>query len=102
MAWDEKTQRYILGPPVMSGAEAASGFEDWNPTSELNYWAYGLNIAQHWRERLGLPREQTWDQILQHLSRPPVAKGVYIDAESASGPLEPGALQRPLDSTRLV
>jgi hypothetical protein len=84
-AWDEKTQRYILGPPIMSGAEAESGFADWNPTSELNYWALALEIAQKWRERLGLPREQNWEHVLQHLSRPPVVNGVYIDAESHPG-----------------
>jgi hypothetical protein len=83
VVWDEKTRRYILGPPVMSGAEAASGFQDWNPTSELNYWAFALKTAQKWRERLGMPREPRWDHILQHLSRPPVADGLYIDAESA-------------------
>ena len=82
VAWDEQTGRYILGPPVMSGAEGGSGFDSWNSTSELNYWAMSLQIAQAWRERLGLPREPKWDQVLQHLSRPPVKDGVYIDAES--------------------
>lgn len=38
VAWDEQTGRYILGPPVMSGAEGGSGFDSWNSTSELNYW----------------------------------------------------------------
>ena len=82
VAWDEKSGRYILGPPVMSGAEGNSGFVSWNSTSELNYWAMSLEIAQHWRERLGLTREPNWDHILKHLSRPPIVDGVYIDAES--------------------
>jgi len=82
MAWDEATQRYIMGPPVMSGAEHNSGFDCWNTTSELNYWAMSLDIAQRWRERLGLRREPSWDRILAKLSRPPVVDGVYVDAES--------------------
>lgn len=82
VAWDESTGRYILGPPVMSGAEGNSGFESWNSTSELNYWTMSLQIAQQWRERLGLEREAQWDHVLAHLSRPPVKDGVYIDAES--------------------
>lgn len=82
MAWDEATHRYVMGPPVMSGAEGNSGFESWNSTSELNYWAMSLEIAQRWRERLGQRREPAWDHILEHLSRPPTKDGVYIDAES--------------------
>ena len=82
VAWDDKTGRYILGPPVMSGAEGNNGFASWNSTSELNYWAMGLEIAQKWRERLGLPRDPKWDDILTHLSRPPIQDGVYIEAES--------------------
>jgi protein-glucosylgalactosylhydroxylysine glucosidase len=82
VAWEEKSGRYILGPPVMSGAEGNSGFESWNSTSELNYWAMSLEIAQKWRQRLGITRDPQWDHILAHLSRPPIAEGVYIDAES--------------------
>ena len=82
MAWDETTQRYIMGPPVMSGAEHDSGFDGWNSTSELNYWAMSLDIAQKWRERLDMQREPAWDRILAKLSRPPVVDGVYIDVES--------------------
>lgn len=82
VAWDDAAQRYIMGPPVMSGAEGNSGFGSWNSTSELNYWAMSLEIAQRWRERLGLAREPKWDHILQHLSHPSIKDGVYIDAES--------------------
>jgi len=82
VAWDEKSGRYILGPPVMSGAEGNSGFESWNSTSELNYWAMSLEIAQRWRERLGLARDVKWDHIMAHLSRPLIVDGVYVDAES--------------------
>ena len=82
VAWDAKNGRYILGPPVMSGAEGNSGFQSWNSTSELTYWAMSLRIAQKWRERLGLSRDPQWDHILTHLSTPPIRGGVYIDAES--------------------
>jgi hypothetical protein len=98
VAWDALSGRYILGPPVMSGAEGNSGFESWNATSELNYWALSLQIAQSWRERLGLPRDPKWDHILTHLSRPPVKDGVYLDAESHPGvwnQSRPGHFLRP-------
>jgi hypothetical protein len=80
--WDASTNRYILGPPVMSGAEGNSGFESWNATSELNYWAMSLRIAKKWRERLDLPKDEKLEHVIAHLSMPPVVNGVYIDAES--------------------
>jgi len=82
VTWDEKTQRYILGPPVMSGAEGNNGFESWNSTSELNYWAMSLEISKKWRARLGLSVNERLEHVLTNLSRPPVINDVYIDAES--------------------
>ena len=80
--WDETTGRYILGPPVMSGAEGNSGFESWNATSELNYWTMSLLITKKWRERLGMSADEKLEHVLTHISTPPVVDGVYIDAES--------------------
>ncbi len=80
--WDEATSRYILGPGVMSGAEGNSGFESWNSTSELNYWAMSFQIAQKWRNRLHLPQDEKLEHVIKHLSRPPIVHGLYIDAES--------------------
>jgi hypothetical protein len=56
--------------------------ETYNATFELAYWAWGLQTAQAWRERLGLPREPAWDQVLAGLSPLPVVDGVYVNAES--------------------
>lgn len=80
--WDGASRRYMLGPPLISGAEGSHSPDAWNPTSDLNYWAMGLEIALSWRQRLGLPAEKKWAHVLAHLSRPPVRNGVYIDAES--------------------
>jgi hypothetical protein len=82
VAWDKATNRYILGPGVMSGAEGNSGFESWNATSELNYWAMSLSIAKKWRERMELPPDEKLNHVIARLSKPPIVGGVYIDAES--------------------
>ena len=42
--------------------------------------------GQFWRERLGLPREPKWDEILAKLSKPPVVEGLCVDAENAICP----------------
>lgn len=80
--WDAALKRYVLGPPLMSGAEGTRGFDCWNSTSELNYWALALQMAQKWRARLGMPEDEKIAHVLKNISKPPVVDGVYIDAES--------------------
>lgn len=84
--WDAKTGRYVLGPPLLTGSEASNWRTTCNSTVELSYWFYGLRTAQLWRERLGLPREPKWDEILAKLSQPPVVDGLCVDAENAICP----------------
>jgi hypothetical protein len=83
---DEKTGRYVLGPPLLTGSEASNWRTTCNSTVELSYWFYGLRTAQLWRERLGLPRETKWDEVLAKLSKPPVVDGLCVDAENAICP----------------
>ena len=42
--------------------------QTFNPTFELTYWRWALEMAQKWRQRLNLPREKKWDAILQDLA----------------------------------
>ncbi len=53
--WDEANQRYVLGPPLQSAQERFDKATMINPTYELTYWRFGLETAQQWRVRLGLP-----------------------------------------------
>ncbi len=80
--FDEKTQRYVLGPPVIPAQENHPPRETWNPTFELEYWNFGLKTAQAWRERLGLKRIAKWDDVFNKLSRLPVGEGVYLAHEN--------------------
>lgn len=53
---------------------------------ELAYWRYGLDIAQQWRERQGLPRHEAWDNIISNLAPlPQNADGIL----TAGRPLYP-------------
>lgn len=80
--WDEAGQRYVLGPPLIPAQELHPPRTTFNPTFELAYWRFGLEAAQRWRERLGLPREEAWDHVLAHLSELPMRDGLYTNAES--------------------
>jgi hypothetical protein len=80
--WDEKGQRYVLGPPLWIAQEIYDQATSMNPTYELSYWARGLEIAQEWRERLGLPRDPEWEKQRTHLSKLPQKDGKYVALES--------------------
>ncbi len=81
--FDAKNNRYILGPPVIPAQENHPARETWNPVYELEYWRYGLKKANEWRERLGLKRNEKWDEIVKKLSPLPIKDGVYIAHENA-------------------
>ncbi len=81
--WDASARRYVLGPPLIPAQEIHPARTTFNPTFELAYWAFGLEAAQRWRERLGLPREADWDRVLRGLSALPMRDGLYVNAESA-------------------
>jgi protein-glucosylgalactosylhydroxylysine glucosidase len=86
--WDDRNSRYVLGPPLIPAQEIYKPDSTMNPAFELSYWAYGLKVAQQWRERLGLPRVAKWDQVIRHLSKLPAKSGLYQNAETALNTFE--------------
>ncbi|TYQ18845.1 UNVERIFIED_ORG: hypothetical protein JN05_02034 [Zoogloea ramigera] len=80
--WEASGQRYLLGPPLWIAQEIYDQRTSMNPAYELSYWARGLEIAQQWRERLGLARDAGWEQKRTHLSPLPVKDGKYVALES--------------------
>lgn len=81
--WDEQGSRYVLGPPLIPAQEIYAPDSTMNPAFELSYWKFGLQTAQHWRERLGLERDKRWEHVLQHLSELPEHNGFYQNTETA-------------------
>ena len=51
---------------------------------ELAYWHYGLETAQRWRERQGLPRHPAWDDILHKLPPLPQQDSIYTAGKPLS------------------
>ena len=83
--WDEKDRRYVLGPPVAPAQEIHSPVKTFNPTFELEYFYFGLQVAQMWRERLGMNRNSQWEKVLKNLSILPHKDGCYVAVESSPG-----------------
>jgi hypothetical protein len=73
--------RYVLGPPMKTVSENADTHTTHNPTFELAYWRFGLNTAQLWRQRMGLPADPKWTDVLTRLSPLPVQDGLYLMQE---------------------
>jgi hypothetical protein len=80
--YDKKAQRYILGPPMIPAQENFDPLTTFNPTFELEYWRFGIGTAQRWRERMELPKNPKWDDVLFRLSKLPESQGIYLAAES--------------------
>ncbi|MDB5211416.1 MAG: hypothetical protein JWQ30_2243, partial [Sediminibacterium sp.] len=80
--YDKKTDRYNLGKGLIPAQECFDAVSTFNPTYELAYWSWGLEIAQQWRVRSGMKRKKEWDLILQKLAPLPQKNGVYLATES--------------------
>lgn len=81
-SWDAAKKRYNLGKGLIPAQECFDAVTTFNPTYELAYWHWALNVAQQWRQRLGMPRKAEWDKIINNLAALPQANGVYLATES--------------------
>jgi hypothetical protein len=82
--YDAAKNRYILGKGVIPAQERFKAEETFNPTYELVYWHWALTVAQQWRERLHLPRNKKWDDVLKRLSPLPVQDDKYLFTENGT------------------
>ena len=81
-SYNAQTKKYNLGKGLIPAQECFDAAKTFNPTYELAYWSWALNVAQQWRVRLGMKREEKWDKIINNLAPLPVANGVYLATES--------------------
>ena len=72
-----------LGPPVMPAQEFYDTATTFDPTFELAYWWWGLELAQQWREHRGEDRDAAWTDVQHRLARPRVVEGRYVPVGSS-------------------
>ncbi len=80
---DSSLNRYILGPPLIPAQECFDAETTINPSFELAYWYWGLQVAQKWRERTGLPPDEKWQAVINNLAEIPVKDSLYLFSENA-------------------
>ncbi len=81
--FDSTGTKVRLGPPLIPAQESLEKEKTFNPPFELAYWHWGLSVAQKWRERMGLPPDKNWQNVIDNI--PPFVQkdGLYLAAESA-------------------
>ncbi len=75
---------YHLCPPLIPAQEHFRATETSDPAFELAYWHWGLQIAQKWRERLGMETDENWQQVIDNLAPIPEAKEYYLPTAEAT------------------
>jgi hypothetical protein len=76
--FDTAKKHYVLGPPVWPVQEIYDPVKAQNPSFELAYWKFSLEIAQRWRERLGMKKNLDWDDIINKISPLPIKDSLYV------------------------
>lgn len=84
-AWyNDSTGVYDLGPPMYPVSETGNPNATVNPTFELAYWRFGLDIAIRWKERQGEVAPEVWSTVRDRLAPLPVVNGTYPVYEGIS------------------
>lgn len=79
-AWfNSSTGYYDLGPPMYPVSENTNPNATRNPTFELAYWRFGLDIAVRWKERLNLTDSipEKWTHVRDRLAPLPAVNDTY-------------------------
>ncbi|MFI0350174.1 hypothetical protein [Actinomadura sp. 9N407] len=74
---EERDGAYHLPAPLVPAQEFYDATTTEDPTFELAYWWWGLEIAQRWRERLGRDRDEHWRRVQDGLVPPHIEDGRY-------------------------
>ncbi|KAF9529462.1 Six-hairpin glycosidase-like protein [Crepidotus variabilis] len=83
---NSSTGVFDLGPPMYPVSENTQPNNTINPTFELAYWRFGLEVASKWKSRQRKPTPSTWATVLSQLAPLPVQNGTYVIYEGVQDP----------------
>lgn len=86
--WNEDKRQYDLGPPLIPAQENHRPEESMNPTFELEYWRFGLELAIQWMKRLKKSVPSSWVQVMENIAKPTHKNGVYLAHENCPDTFE--------------
>lgn len=76
--------QYHLCHPIIPAQEIFKAQETDDPAYEMQYWHFGLSIAQAWRDRLGLKKDRYWQDIVDNLASLALDSGRYLPTRTAT------------------
>ncbi|OAA67163.1 Six-hairpin glycosidase-like protein [Niveomyces insectorum RCEF 264] len=74
---NQTTGVYDLGPPLYPVSETGNPNATINPTFELAYWRFGLDVAVQWKQRQNRTVPAAWTAVRDKLAPLPVANGTF-------------------------
>jgi len=74
---NQETGIYSLVPSMPPSEQGITQ----NTVFDLAYWRWGLDRAQEWRVRLGMPRNPLWDKVRERLAPLPSDDGVFVHSD---------------------
>ncbi|OAF99564.1 uncharacterized protein CC84DRAFT_1156457 [Paraphaeosphaeria sporulosa] len=78
-AWyNQSTKVYDLGPPMYPVSENTNPNQTVNPTFELAYWRFGLDVAAKWKERQHQVVPASWRTVKDNLASFPIQDNAYV------------------------
>ncbi|TCT16036.1 hypothetical protein EDC18_10250 [Natranaerovirga pectinivora] len=93
--YNKETMAYDLVGPLIPAQECHKPEDTKNPTFEIEYWRFGLWIAEKWAERLNKTTPQKWKEVAQNMAKPTVKEGVYLAHENCPKTYEQYAEDHP-------
>lgn len=75
--WNISTSVYDLGPPMYPVSENTAPNATMNPSFELAYWRFGLDIAAKWKTRQHQSIPDAWTHVSANLAPLPVINDTY-------------------------
>jgi hypothetical protein len=79
--FNTSTHVYDLGPPLYPVSENTNPNATRNPTFELAYWRFGLDVALRWKARQNQAPPQDWLTVRDNLAPLPIVNGTYATYE---------------------
>lgn len=87
---NETTKCYDLCAPLIPAQEEFDPVKTKNPTFELAYWRFGLQVAAKWAERVKKAGQDAakWTEVATHMAPLPIGDDVYLAHEACKDTFE--------------
>ncbi|MBE5960456.1 MAG: glycoside hydrolase family 65 [Lachnospiraceae bacterium] len=82
VVWNNQTNRYDLVAPIIPAQECHHPDITKNPTYEVEYWRYALQIVILWANRLHKNYNRKYEVVANHMAELPIIDGYYAAHEN--------------------